>query len=90
MFRILGVDPGSAFTGYGVIAGQGNEFSYVASGVIKLPKNASRFDKLRQIFLDLGNVIEEYSPTHFAIEEVFYSKNPRCALVLGEAPRLRT
>ncbi len=85
MFRILGVDPGSAFTGYGVIAGQGNEFSYVASGVIKLPKKASRFDKLRQIFLDLGSVIEEHSPTHFAIEEVFFSKNPRSALVLGEA-----
>jgi crossover junction endodeoxyribonuclease RuvC len=85
MFRILGVDPGSSFTGYGIVAGQGSELSYVASGVIKLPRGASRYDKLRTIFLELGRVVEEHTPTHFAIEEVFYSKNPRSALVLGEA-----
>jgi crossover junction endodeoxyribonuclease RuvC len=85
MFRILGVDPGSAFTGYGVIAARGNEFSYVTSGVIKLPRGASRYEKLRIIFTGLAEVIAEHRPTHFAIEEVFYSKNPRSALVLGEA-----
>jgi crossover junction endodeoxyribonuclease RuvC len=85
VFRILGVDPGSSVTGYGVVAGEGSEFSYVASGVIRLPRGASRFEKLRTIFEELGKVIAEHSPTHFAIEEVFYSKNPRSALVLGEA-----
>lgn len=85
MYRILGVDPGSAFTGYGLVAGGGNEFSYVASGVIKLPRKASRYEKLRAIFEELTGVIEKHAPTHFAIEEVFYSKNPRSALVLGEA-----
>jgi crossover junction endodeoxyribonuclease RuvC len=85
MFRIMGVDPGSSVTGYGIVAGEGNDFSYVASGVIKLPRKATRFDKLRIIFTELGRVIEEHGPTHFAIEEVFYSKNPKSALVLGEA-----
>lgn len=85
MYRILGVDPGSSFTGYGVVAGKGNDFSYVASGVIKLPRGTSRYEKLRTIFEGLTATIAEQKPTHFAIEEVFYSKNPRSALVLGEA-----
>jgi len=85
VFRILGVDPGSTCTGYGVIAGVGNEFSYVGSGTIKLPSKATRYEKLREIFVGVGKVIEEYAPTHFAIEEVFYNKNPKTTLVLGEA-----
>ena len=85
MYRILGVDPGSACTGYGIIAGEGDRFSYVASGAIVLGKSASRYDKLRSIFEKLDQVIEEHSPTHLAIEDVFYSKNARSSLVLGEA-----
>jgi crossover junction endodeoxyribonuclease RuvC len=84
MFRILGVDPGSSATGYGIVAAQGSEFSYVTSGVIKLPRKASRYEKLRTIFTELTAVVEAHRPTHFVIEEVFYSKNPRSALVLGE------
>lgn len=85
MVRILGVDPGSVVTGYGVVAGVGNELSYVTSGIIKLPRKAARSEKLRTIFLELGGVIEQEKPTHLAIEEVFHSKNARSALVLGEA-----
>ncbi|MEE9269105.1 MAG: crossover junction endodeoxyribonuclease RuvC [Candidatus Krumholzibacteria bacterium] len=85
MYRILGVDPGSVCTGYGIIAGEGDRFSYVASGAIVLGKSAPRYDKLRSIFEKLDQVIEEHSPTHLAIEDVFYSKNARSSLVLGEA-----
>lgn len=85
MFKILGVDPGSACTGYGLVSGDGGEVIYVASGAITLPKQASRFDKLRQIHVEISRVIEEYAPTHFAIEDIFYNKNPRSTLVLGEA-----
>lgn len=85
VYRILGVDPGSICTGFGVIAGQGDQFHYVTSGAIVLPKKADRYDKLRTIFLRIQEVIEEFSPTHFAIEDVFYNKNARSSLVLGEA-----
>lgn len=85
MFRILGVDPGSSCTGYGVVTGSGNQFRYQCSGAIKLPARTTRFDKLREIYDAISTVIRENEPTHFAIEEVFYSKNPRSALVLGEA-----
>jgi crossover junction endodeoxyribonuclease RuvC len=82
---ILGVDPGSACTGWGVLSREGNELRYVASGAIILPKNAVRYEKLRLIHLGIEKVIRECRPEQFAIEEVFYSKNPKSTMVLGEA-----
>ena len=85
MYRILGIDPGSHCTGYGVITGEGDEIRYIDSGFIAPPKNASRYDRLRAIYEGLQHVIARHSPTHFAIEEVFYSKNAKSSLILGEA-----
>lgn len=85
MYRILGVDPGSSCTGYGVITGEGDEFRYIDSGFIAPPKTANRYEKLREIFETIRRVIEKHSPTHLAIEDVFYNKNARSSLVLGEA-----
>jgi crossover junction endodeoxyribonuclease RuvC len=48
-------------------------------------KNGQRYDKLKAIYEHIGHVIATHEPTHFAIENVFYSKNPRSTLVLGEA-----
>jgi crossover junction endodeoxyribonuclease RuvC len=79
------VDPGSACTGYGLISGEGDNIFYQSSGVIILPRKANRYERLKTIHIGIGKVIQEQSPTHFAIEEVFYSKNPKSALVLGEA-----
>jgi crossover junction endodeoxyribonuclease RuvC len=85
MYRILGIDPGSNCTGYGVISGEGDEFRYIDSGYIAPPKTANRYERLRIIFETIRRVIEKHSPTHFAIEDVFYNKNARSSLVLGEA-----
>ena len=85
MVRILGVDPGSSCTGYGIITGEGDEITYIGSGHITLHKKSTRYEKLRTIFERMQQVIEEYAPTHFAIEDVFYNKNARSSLVLGEA-----
>jgi crossover junction endodeoxyribonuclease RuvC len=85
MYRILGVDPGSNCTGYGLVSGQGDHVAYVSSGTIAPPKSQSRYERLRDIYSGIERVIRELEPTHFAIEDVFYSKNPRSTLVLGEA-----
>jgi len=82
---ILGVDPGSACTGWGIVLGSGVELLYRASGAIKLPPKAPRCEKLRLIHTGIADVIGEYAPTQFAIEEVFYNKNPKSTMVLGEA-----
>jgi crossover junction endodeoxyribonuclease RuvC len=85
MFKILGVDPGSLCTGFGIIAGEGDDFHYVTSGTIVPGKNVQRYEKLKEIYKQVERVIVEQSPTHFAIENVFYSKNAKSSLVLGEA-----
>ncbi|MFH1755415.1 MAG: crossover junction endodeoxyribonuclease RuvC [Candidatus Latescibacterota bacterium] len=85
MYRILGIDPGSVCTGYGIIDGDGDEFTYVTSGAIAPVRGTARNERLKEIFIALQRLIEQHAPTHFAIEEVFYSKNVKSALVLGEA-----
>jgi crossover junction endodeoxyribonuclease RuvC len=85
MYRILGVDPGSNCTGYGLVSGNGDRVAYVLSGTIAPPRAQSRHQRLREIYAGVERVIREHAPTHFAIEDVFYHKNPRSTLVLGEA-----
>ena len=82
---ILGVDPGSNVTGYGIINSNGEENSLIESGVIQPANHAALPEKLREIFEGLIKVIEKHRPRQFAIEETFYSKNAKSALVMGQA-----
>lgn len=82
---ILGVDPGSNVTGYGIINSNGEESSLIESGVIEPGAGAALPEKLREIFEGLLKVIEDHHPQQFAIEQAFYSKNARSALVMGQA-----
>jgi crossover junction endodeoxyribonuclease RuvC len=82
--RILGIDPGSRFTGYGVIEVKGNDAVCVSHGVIKT--GGGEFPKrLGIIFSGLCDVINEQQPDQVAVETVFVSKNPNSALKLGQA-----
>ena len=82
--RVLGIDPGSRRTGYGVCDFSNSEIQYVCSGVIKLPSSDIP-NRLKIIFQEVTQIIEGYKPTHMAIEEVFFAKDPRAALKLGQA-----
>ncbi len=84
MTLILGIDPGSRKTGFGVIRVQGTRQEYVASGVIRLPLTALA-DRLKIIFDSISEIIESHSPDEVAVEEVFMAKNPGSALKLGQA-----
>jgi crossover junction endodeoxyribonuclease RuvC len=81
---ILGIDPGSRITGYGVINAIGSKNEYIASGCIRM-KDGSLPEKLNQIFAGVTQVIEMYCPQEFAIEQVFMAKNADSALKLGQA-----
>ena len=83
--RILGIDPGSRATGYGVIAKKGNRLYYVTSGVIRLGDKYAFSERLKIIFDGLCEVIETHKPTVAAVEDVFVAANPRTALKLGHA-----
>jgi crossover junction endodeoxyribonuclease RuvC len=83
--KILGVDPGSNVTGYGLISSNGQKDTLIESGVIQPANHAALPEKLREIFEGLLKVIEEHRPRQFAIEQAFYSKNAKSALVMGQA-----
>jgi crossover junction endodeoxyribonuclease RuvC len=82
--RILGIDPGSRLTGFGVVDFQGAKAIYVASGTVKSMDGAFA-DRLRQIFESIGNIVDEFRPDVVAVESVFMHKNAGSALKLGHA-----
>ena len=84
MSLILGIDPGSRKTGFGIINTLANRHEYVASGVIRLG-NAELPERLKILHQGLDDVINEYCPQQAAVEQVFMSKSPSSALKLGQA-----
>ncbi|BCG64055.1 MAG: crossover junction endodeoxyribonuclease RuvC [Methyloprofundus sp.] len=84
MARILGIDPGSRLTGFGVIDETATGYQYVASGCLRI-KGDDFPMRLKQIFAGISDVVEEYQPTEMAIEQVFMHKNADSALKLGQA-----
>lgn len=84
MTIILGIDPGSRKTGFGLINSQGSRLEYISSGVIRIPDD-SLPQRLKTIFDAISEVIEEYTPREVAVEQVFMSKSAGSALKLGQA-----
>ena len=82
--RILGIDPGSRITGYGVVDMDGNHARHVTHGHITI-RPGELSEKLRRIFRELSAVISELNPDECAIEKVFMNRNADSALKLGQA-----
>lgn len=82
--RILGIDPGSRITGYGILDSDGFRHNYVASGHISI-KGDDLPQRLGMIFKEISRVIDEWKPELVAIEQVFMSRNADSALKLGQA-----
>lgn len=82
--RVLGIDPGSRATGWGIIDGDGRHSVHVASGVLKLG-DGDLGPRLRLIFEGITRLIVEFRPTEIAIERVFVARNADSALKLGQA-----
>lgn len=82
--RVLGIDPGSRKTGFGIIESGRYHPHYVASGVIRVEK-LSGAERLKTIFESMMALIDQYQPTVMAIEKVFVYKNPNSAIKLGQA-----
>jgi len=83
--RIFGVDPGSHITGFGVIELQGSRVVAVEYGEIKTPADAALPKRLANIYAGLIEVLERTSPDLLAIEDIFYRKNFKSAVMIGEA-----
>ena len=82
---ILGIDPGSRRTGFGIVDAQRKQLTYVASGCIRINTDVSGAERLKQIYAGVSEIIETYHPTEGAIEKVFMFQNAGSALKLGQA-----
>lgn len=90
--RIIGIDPGSLTAGFAILEIDETQSSFsnrhiqhVSSGVIVLEKNGSMGDRLLQLSEDLSGLLQKYRPQEAAIENIFFAKNAKSALVLGQA-----
>ncbi len=83
--RILGIDPGSRKTGYGLIEHFGNKSRHLDSGFIKLNEKETLSERLFTLSNELGKIIDRLNPNFGAIEKIFYAKNAQSALSLGHA-----
>ena len=84
---VLGVDPGTAITGYGLVrqVPEGDQLEAVAYGAITTPSDWAMPERLQRIYRDLTVLIREHHPTEAAVEQLFFSRNVKTALAVGQA-----
>lgn len=82
---ILGIDPGTATTGFGVIHKENGEISFVDCGIIKTSPKTSFPNRLLEIEKDLSSIIKKHKPDSVAIEKIFFAKNTKTAIDVGHA-----
>ena len=83
--RILGVDPGSGATGFGLIERRGHKVFHLCHGVLRPPSSATLSERLQFLHSRLLAIVEGEAPEVAVVERVFLASNPRAALVLGQA-----
>ena len=83
--RVLGIDPGYAIVGYGVIDYDGYRFKTVGYGAITTPAHTAFDERLNQIYEDILTVIEKYKPEHLAIEKLYFNTNTTTAIDVAQA-----
>lgn len=82
---IIGVDPGTIVTGYGIIDAENNSFRHILNGAVKLPASETMPGKLGRIYDTLQTIIKKHKPDEFALETAFYGRNVQSALKIGYA-----
>ncbi len=85
MMRVLGVDPGTAITGYAVVEERGGELVPVAIGAIRTKAHTPLSRRLQTIYRQMGEIIAAYRPDEAAVEELFFRRNVTTALSVGHA-----
>jgi crossover junction endodeoxyribonuclease RuvC len=83
--RVLGIDPGTAITGYGLVEEVRGDLKLVAFGVIRTPADQSLPRRLQLIYHAVSDLAEEWEPEAAAVEELFFSRNVRTAMSVGQA-----
>ncbi|AZO95038.1 crossover junction endodeoxyribonuclease RuvC [Iocasia frigidifontis] len=82
---IIGIDPGLAIVGYSLVKKEGNRFSVLDYGVVRTPSSDDNINRLKKIYISLTDIIKEYKPDEMAVEELFFNKNVKTAIRVGQA-----
>ena len=82
---ILGIDPGIAILGYGIVEYNGNSFKTLDYGAVLTDSKETTPNRLNKIYDELGKLLDIYKPNAVAIEELFFNKNAKTAIVVGQA-----
>lgn len=82
---ILGIDPGTAITGWGVVSHEGNYLKKIMFGVIRTKPDQATAHRLSHLYEELRQIIQTYRPEAIVVEELFFNKNVRTALAVGQA-----
>lgn len=85
MTIVLGIDPGLATTGYGIIGQNGNKLKVIDYGKIVTKANTYMPDRLKIIFDQLNNIIKKHEPKVIVLEQIFFNKNTKTAFAVGQA-----
>lgn len=83
--KILGIDPGTATTGYGIIESHRGQLTAVEYGCIRTSKSNSLPDRLSEIYSDLNKIIKKYKPALIAVESVYFYNNVKTAIAVAQA-----
>lgn len=81
---ILGIDPGTATTGWAIIKGEKNKQQLIACGLLETSKNTSQSERLLKIYEGILKIIKKHKPTVLAIEKLFFNTNQKTALLVGQ------
>lgn len=83
--RVIGIDPGTAIVGYGIIDFENSRYSVVDYGVILTSKDLEVEERLEIIYTELNKILEKYKPEYMAIEDLFYFKNNKTVISVAQA-----
>ncbi|MEQ9617675.1 MAG: crossover junction endodeoxyribonuclease RuvC [Deltaproteobacteria bacterium] len=83
--RVIGIDPGTRVCGYGVLEFRNGEVTHIASGIITPASTLPIPERLKTVYDNIVKVIREHSPDVMSVEDIFFSKNVKSAIKLGEA-----
>ncbi len=82
---ILGIDPGFADTGFGIISKENNKLKYITCGSIKTLKTKSFSKRLKELYKEINKIIQKYNPDIVAVEKLFFAKNVKTAIDVAQA-----
>ncbi len=83
--KILGIDPGTATTGFGLIEKSGSKLAKIDAGVVSTPKTEQMQNRLKMLYDDLSQLVKTHQPDYIAVEKLFFTKNITTAMSVSQA-----